>query len=586
MPRRSRRSFLKAVPVTVGAAVTTNVAAQDRITKNVLECGEALTGVDFEPAESDLMLNLVNTNREHFDAIRRVPLAPETEPAFTFRLPRPQGADSRRSATREGGRSSRREGGRKANSASTHAIRAGGPAIEELAFEPAATLGQLIAARQVSSLDLTRLYLDRLKRFDTRLQCVITLTETLALQQAAQADAELKAGHPRGPLHGVPYGIKDLFATKGIRTTWGAKPYEDQMFDYDSTTVERLRDAGAVLVAKLTTGELAIGDLWFGGRTRNPWNPETGASGSSAGPAAAVAAGLVGFAIGTETGGSIVSPASTCGVAGLRPTYGRISRHGVMTLRWTLDKVGPIARTIEDCALALQAIHGPDGRDETVADLPFEWTPSPRLDGMRLGYVENEFEHPPESASADERARWPARRATLAAAFDAFRAAGAQLQPIALPDLPAQSLYSILNAEAGAMFDDLVRSGRVRELAGKAANHRANQLRAARYIPAVEYIRAQRVRSLLIQQMNAVFESVDAFLAPPSSASVTMTNLTGHPAVVLKSGFVDGMPDAVMVTGRRFDEAAILKVAHAYERATPWHTRHPEMGSATNLVRR
>ena len=573
----SRRRFLKKVPTALAAVAAApsaaNAAAQGRISKDVLECGEALTGVDFEPAESDLMLNLVNANREHFEAIRRVPLPSETEPAFSFRPARPKAEQPRRSA--------KGEGGPHTISASARGITAGGPAIEELAFEPAARLGRLIAARQVSSLDLTRMYLDRLKRFDPRLQCVITLTEALAVQQAARADAELKAGTSRGPLHGVPYGIKDLFATKGIRTTWGAKPYEDQVFDYDSTTVERLRAAGAVLVAKLTTGELAIGDLWFGGRTRNPWNADTGASGSSAGPAAAVAAGLVGFAIGTETGGSIVSPASTCGVAGLRPTYGRVSRHGVMTLRWTLDKVGPMARTVEDCAIALQAIQGPDGRDETVADVPFAWAPATRLDGMRLGYVEREFEHPPDSASADERARWPARRAVLAAALDAFRAAGAQLEPIALPDLPAQSLYSILNAEAGAMFDDLVRSGRVRELAGKAANHRANQLRAARYIPAVEYIRAQRVRTLLVAEMNALFDRVDAFLAPPSSASVTMTNLTGHPAVVLKAGLVDGMPDAVMVTGGLYDESTILAVAHAYERATPWHVLHPEMGSGT-----
>lgn len=568
----SRRIFLRSVPVAIGAAVSsTRVVAQStpvRISKDILECGEALTGVDFESAESDLMLNLVNTNREHYEAIRRVPLAPEVEPVFSYRPPRPK------------------DGGRATPNARLPQPKVAGAKvavrIEQLAFEPAARLGQLIAARVVSSTDLTRMYLDRLKRFDDRLKCLITLTESTALEQAAQADAELKAGRSRGPLHGVPYGIKDLFATKGVRTTWGAKPYEDQIFDYDSTVVERLRDAGAVLLGKLTTGELAVGDLWFGGRTRNPWNPETGSSGSSAGPAAAVAAGLVGFAVGTETGGSIVSPASTCGVAGLRPTYGRISRHGVMTLRWTLDKVGPLARTVEDCALVLNAIYGPDGHDETVADLPFTW-PSSRgatdtgLEGMRLGYVKHEFENPPETASAEERAKWQARQAVLESTLDVFRASGATLEAVRLPDLPAQSLYSILNAEAGAMFDDLVRSGRVRELAGKGANHRANQLRAARYIPAVEYIRAQRVRTLLLQQVEALFTTVNAFVTPSSSASVTMTNLTGHPAIVVKSGFVEGMPEAVMVTGRLFDEATILRVAHAYERRTPWRDRHPAL---------
>jgi Asp-tRNA(Asn)/Glu-tRNA(Gln) amidotransferase A subunit family amidase len=575
MSRRSRRSFLKAVPTAVAAGVTVPGFTQpSRISREVLECGEALTGVDFEPAESDLMLNLVNTNREHYEAIRRVEVPSDTEPAFSFRPPRP-------ALNSVEGQKANGRGSSKARPPRLAGARVS-PRIEELAFEPAARLGQLIAARAVTSIDLTRMYLDRLKRFDHRLECVITLTDTLALEQAANADAELKAGRLRSPLHGVPYGIKDLFATKGIRTTWGAKPYEDQVFDYDATTVERLREAGAVLVAKLTTGELAIGDLWFGGRTRNPWNPETGSSGSSAGPASAVAAGLVGFAIGTETGGSIVSPASTCGVAGLRPTYGRVSRHGVMTLRWTLDKVGPIARTVEDCALALAAIYGPDGHDETVAETPFTWSPDLKLDGLRIGYVRDEFENPPINAPADERARWPSRRALLDAARNTMAAAGATLVPIDLPDLPAPSLYAVLNAEAGAMFDDLVRSGDVRELAGTGANHRANQLRAARYIPAVEYIRAQRVRTLLVQRMNALFTNIDAFLAPTSRASITMTNLTGHPAVVVKSGFVDGMPDAVMVTGRLFDEATILRIAHAYERSTPWKDRHPELGT-TNM---
>jgi Asp-tRNA(Asn)/Glu-tRNA(Gln) amidotransferase A subunit family amidase len=563
---RSRRSFLKTFPAAVSAAAAAPVLAQQvpgRISKEIVECGEALTGVDFEPAETDLMLNLVNTNREHYEAIRRVPIASDVEPAFSYRPPRPK-ATGKNSATA------------RVTQPKVAGVRVA-PAIEQLAFEPAARLGQLIAARAVSSADLTRMYLDRLKRFDDRLHCVVTLTESTALEQAARADAEIKAGRSRGPLHGVPYGIKDLFATKGIRTTWGAKPYEDQVFDYDSTTVERLREAGAVLLAKLTTGELAVGDLWFGGRTRNPWNPETGSSGSSAGPASSVAAGLVGFAVGTETGGSIVSPASTCGVVGFRPTYGRISRHGVMTLRWTLDKVGPLARTVEDCALVLNAIYGPDGRDDTVADVPFAWPGVGDLKGARLGYVKQEFENPPENASAEERNRWQARRPVLDATLDVFRAAGATLEPVTLPDLPAQALYSILNAEAGAMFDDLVRSGRVRELAGKAANHRANQLRAARYIPAVEYIRAQRVRTLLLHQMNALLATVDAFVAPASSASVTMSNLTGHPAIVLKSGFVDGMPEAVMVTGRLFDESTILRVAQAYERRTTWSQQHPQL---------
>jgi Asp-tRNA(Asn)/Glu-tRNA(Gln) amidotransferase A subunit family amidase len=563
--RKGRRKFLKTIPALVSAGLAPPAVAQapTRIEKTTLECGELLTGVDFDAAESELMLGAVNANREHYDAIRRVPLASETQPAFTFRPPRPNVA------------------GHAAPNSEIAITKVAGPrpsgAIEQLAFAPAAKLGALIATRAVTSTDLTRMDLDRLKEFDTLLKCVITLAEPLALEQAARADADVKAGRIRGPLHGVPYGIKDLFATKGIRTTWGAKPYEEQVFDYDATVVERLRDAGAVLLAKLTTGELAIGDLWFGGRTRNPWNPEMGSSGSSAGPAAAVAAGLVGFAVGTETGGSIVSPASTCGVVGLRTTYGRVSRYGAMTLRWTLDKVGPLARTVEDCALVLNAIYGPDGRDETVADLPFSWTSPPSLNGLRIGYVAHEFERAPEGASTEDRARWPAHRDVLGAALDVIRNTGVALDAVDLPTLPAQAIYSILNAEAGAMFDDLVRSGRVRELAGKGPNNRANQLRAARYIPAVEYIRAQRVRTLLIQHINAIFERVDVFLSPASSASVTMANLTGHPAVVVKAGFADNMPEALMITGRLYEESAILRVAHVYERQTPWTDRHPQL---------
>jgi Asp-tRNA(Asn)/Glu-tRNA(Gln) amidotransferase A subunit family amidase len=329
-----------------------------------------------------------------------------------------------------------------------------------------------------------------------------------------------------------------------------------------------------VLVAKLSTGELAVGDLWFRARTRNPWNPERGASGSSAGPASATAAGLVGFAVGTETGGSIVSPASTCGVVGLRPTYGRISRHGCMTLRWTLDKVGPLTRSVGDAALVLQALHGPDGHDDTVADVPFQWDGRRDVKGLRIGFVESEFF---ASNDGDDRQQAAARRPLYEAAMDVYRRAGATLVPITLPNLPAAAIYAILNAEAGAMFDELLRSGAINELADKGPNGRANQLRASRFIPAVEYIRAQRVRTLLLQQMNAVFESVDVFLAPSGSESVTMTNLTGHPAIVLPCGFVDGLPVGVMLTGKLWEEGTLLRAAAAFESATEWHRQHPSL---------
>jgi Asp-tRNA(Asn)/Glu-tRNA(Gln) amidotransferase A subunit family amidase len=447
--------------------------------------------------------------------------------------------------------------------------------IDALAFEPVRALAPLLASRQITSVDLTNMYLARLKRHDPALMCVVTLTEDLALEQAAQADREIRAGRYRGPLHGVPYGIKDLFSASGVPTTWGAQPYAEQVFDYDATTVARLREAGAVLLAKLSTGELAVGDLWFRGRTRNPWNPERGSSGSSAGPAAATAAGLVGFAVGTETGGSIISPASTCGAVGLRPTYGRISRHGCMTLRWTLDKVGPITRSVRDAGLILEALYGPDGQDDTVADVPFRWDGARDVTNLRIGYVEKEF----DTTGSDDQRQAAARRPVYEAALDVYRKAGATLVPITLPDLPAAAIYAVLNAEAGAMFDELTRSGGINQLTDKGPNSRANQLRASRFIPAVEYIRAQRVRTLLLQRMNALFEDVDVFLAPSSSDSVTMTNLTGHPAVVLPAGFVEQLPVGLMLTGKLWDEATLLRAAAAFEHATEWHDVHPSLSN-------
>ncbi len=449
------------------------------------------------------------------------------------------------------------------------------PTSKALAFEPVTTLAPLIAAREITSTDLTRTYLTRLKRHDPALICVVTLLEDAALTQAAEADREIRAGRYRGPLHGVPYGIKDLFAVKGAPTTWGARPYTSQAFDYDATAVTRLREAGAVLVAKLSTGELAIGDLWFRGRTRNPWNSERGASGSSAGPASATAAGLVAFAVGTETGGSIVSPASTCGVVGLRPTYGRVSRYGCMTLRWTLDKVGPITRSVADAALVLEALQGPDGQDETVPDANFAWSGEARARGLRIGFVQRKFDAPSDGASPEDRQQFAARKPALDAALEFFRKAGATLVPVTLPDLPAQAICALLNAEAGAMFDELLRSGGINQLEDKGTNGRANQLRATRFIPAVDYIRAQRVRTLLLQQMNAVFAEIDVFLAPSSSDSVTMTNLTGHPAIVVPAGMAEKLPVALMVTGKLWGETDILSVAAAFEAATDWHTRHP-----------
>jgi Asp-tRNA(Asn)/Glu-tRNA(Gln) amidotransferase A subunit family amidase len=560
---KSRRTFLKAVPAALtAAAIPRPAAAKDAqapvtshiITADDLGVAQQVAGVNLPLAERESARPIVVRNRDNYEQLRNVHIPSETEPAFSFRPVQPPRVASvpRRISILPSAR--RRTIG----------------ALETLAFEPVHVLAPLLASRQISSVDLTRMYLGRLKRYDPTLLCVVTLTEELALEQAAQADKEIRSGRYRGPLHGIPYGIKDLFAARGVLTTWGARPYAQQVFDYDSTTVERLREAGAVLVAKLATGELAIGDLWYRG---NPWNPEQGASGSSAGPASATAAGLVGFAVGTETGGSIISPAATCGVVGFRPTYGRISRHGCMTLRWTLDKVGPITRSVRDAGLVLEALHGPDGRDETVPDIPFRWEGTDTVRSLRVGYIEREF----HGDGGDDPRRAQARRPLLEAALAVYRKGGATVVPITLPDLPASAIYAVLNAEAGAMFDDLTRSGDINQLADQGPNSRANQLRATRFIPAVEYIRAQRVRTLLMQQMNAVFDRIDVFLSPSSSDSVTLTNLTGHPAIVLPVGFIDRMPIGVMLTGKLWDEPTLLRAAAAYEGATEWHTRHPTL---------
>src|SRR6188474_2610186 len=365
-------------------------ATPPRIDRLRLDAAESIFGVDFNEAEEQMALNSVNRNLDSYEQLRKLDVPLDTEPAITFRPYLP----------------GKKPTGKATPGAKLKFARPVVPANlkpEEIAFLPITALATLIESKRITSTELTKIYLDRLKKYGETLHCVVTLTEELALKQAADADAEIKAGKYRGPLHGIPWGAKDLLATKGIKTTWGATPYKDQVPDIDATVVERLRDAGAVLVAKLSMGSLAQGGVWFGGTTRNPWAPETGSSGSSAGPGAAAAAGLVGFALGTETRGSIITPASICGVVGLRPTYGRVSRHGAMALSWTMDKIGPMCRGVEDCALVLNAIYGSDGRDETVVDAPFEWNPEVPLSKLRIGYVKAEFEAQPPPAPADGR---------------------------------------------------------------------------------------------------------------------------------------------------------------------------------------
>src|ERR1041385_1425688 len=399
----TRRTFVKTLPAAGAAAVVAaktpltalaqtptpsaqaspSPSPQPRIKKDDLEHAEKIIGIDFNDKQEEMALPGVNRLLDSYEAVRKIDVPLDTEPAIVFH-PELPGFHVKRPKLKTKFRFGSNEP-------------AQFKSVEDLAFATVPQLAELIRTRKISSVELTKMYLSRLKKYGPKLLCVVTLTEEVALKQAQDADNDLKRGKYRGPLHGIPWGAKDLFATKGTPTTWGAEPYRDQMIDYDATVVERLREAGAVLLAKLSMGALAQGPRWFAGVTRNPWQVEDdrqGSSGSSAGSASATSAGLVGFSLGTETLGSIVSPSSRCGVTGLRPTYGRVSRYGAMGLSWTMDKIGPMCRGVEDCAAALNAIYGPDGKDITVGDAPFNWNPDTNINTLRIGYLKTEFDGP------------------------------------------------------------------------------------------------------------------------------------------------------------------------------------------------
>ena len=437
---------------------------------------------------------------------------------------------------------------------------------DELAFWPVSDLARWLRQGRVTSVELTTLYLDRLKRYDPVLHCVITLTEERAMEQARRADAELRSGVDRGPLHGIPWGAKDLLAVRGYPTTWGATPYQDQIIDEDARVVQRLDEAGAVLAAKLTLGALAWGDVWFGGQTRTPWDVEMGSSGSSAGPGAATAAGLVGFSIGSETYGSIVSPSTRNGVTGLRPTFGRVSRHGAMTLSWTMDKIGPMCRSAEDCALVFAAIQGPDASDPTTVDMPFPYPPDIDLRSVRLGYLADDFAGDYRERKNDERA------------LQLFREMGVTLVPIALPELPIEPLQLILFAEAAAAFDELTRSNQDDLLVRQVEDAWPNFFRLARFVPAVEYIQANRIRTLLMDAMQQLLSQVDAYIGPSLAGdNLLLTNLTGNPALVLPTGLDEnGLPTSVTLTGRLYDESLILALGVAFQQESDFHKAKPQ----------
>jgi Asp-tRNA(Asn)/Glu-tRNA(Gln) amidotransferase A subunit family amidase len=450
--------------------------------------------------------------------------------------------------------------------------------VEDLAFLPVTELSELVRRQRVTSLELTQMYLERLKKYDPVLRCVISLTEDRALKQARAADDEIRRGRYRGPLHGIPWGAKDLLAVRGYKTTWGAAPYKDQVIDTDATVVQRLDAAGAVLVAKLTLGELAQGDIWFASTTKNPWKVDQGSSGSSAGPASATAAGLVGFSIGSETLGSISSPSTRCGTTGLRPTFGRVPRTGAMALSWTMDKLGPICRSVEDCAIVLDAIYGPDGQDNTVIDAPYNWNANQSLKALRIGYVKAAFDTP-LTDPADAKRTMHATKKFDDAALEVFKRMGINLTAVDLPDVPYDPMRIILNAEAAAAFDELTRSDRDKDLVQQGKFDWPNSFRTSRFIPAVDYVNANRLRSIAIQKWDDLMRTVDVIVTPTGAANLSQlvaTNLTGHPAVILPNGFRDdGTPVSLTFLGGLFEEAKLLAVARAYQDATGFHLRHP-----------
>ncbi len=525
---------------------------QPTLTKHTVAEAESLIGLHFNDAKRDSMLSDLSDNFKDYEAIRAVNIPNNIPPAILFN-PIPVGMKFET---------------KKIPFTMSYVGRVSAPTnLEELAFSAVGQLASLIKSRKITSTQLTKMHLERLKKHGPTLECVITLTESLALAQAKRADEEIAAGKYRGPLHGIPYGAKDLLATKGIRTTWGSVPYKEQTIDEDATVIKRLEEAGAVLVTKLTMGELAWGDVWFGGKTKNPWKLDQGSSGSSAGSAAATAAGLVAFAIGTETYGSIVSPSNRCGTTGLRPTYGRVSRTGAMALSWSMDKIGTICRTVEDCAIVFNAIHGPDNIDQTLYDVPFNYQPNIKLNKLRVGYLKTDFDSAKTNKEQND--------ATVAK----LRSMGVELIPIELPKLPSQNISIILSAESAAAFDELTRSGKDSLLVRQIKNAWPNSFRSSRFIPAVEYIQANRVRWMLIQEMAKLLKEIDVYIAPSlDGRNLLLTNLTGHPCVVVPNGFTaEGTPTSITFIGNLFDEGKLLAFAKKYQDATGFHLQHPPM---------
>jgi len=631
-----RRSFLNscgklgfASTLLPGALYTIAARAEDtRITAAMIDEAAAIAGVPIAEDQKAAMLSVLNSNRKSFDELRALDMPNSVPPSFIFDpmppgkkpTPPPAGADLRKPLH--------------VSAAPAIAGKGVPKDLNELAFCTVRELGELVRLKKVSSVDLTEMYLRRLKKYNPKLNFYVTLTEERAVAHANEADKDIAAGKYRSILHGLPWGGKDLLAVKGYPTTWGAGGFENQSFDYDAEVVKRLDAAGAVLVAKLSLGSLAQGDRWFRGQTKNPWNPTQGASGSSAGPGSATAAGCVAFSIGSETTGSISGPATRNGVTGLRPTYGFVPTTGAMTLSWTLDKLGPITRSVEDCALVLQAIWGPDGQDESCANAFFQWNADFDWKKLKIGYLKEDFEQPwlqptpalaadatDEEKKAYER-RKAAEPAALAAreydrkydlaALEVLKKMGVTLIPVAFPKFPYDAFRGIINCESAAAFDWLTLTGKDKLLTDASGSSWPNSWRAARFYPAVEYIQAMRARELVIREFAKLYEQVDIIVAPTSgpSGQVAVTNQTGHPAVIVPNGLrgkdapipppfagpagpgggaggagnQGGGPDtpvSLTFLGNLYKDAETCAFAHAYQQVTGFHKLHPPMDWTT-----
>lgn len=546
---------LLTIVLTVAAIFACGRKEKDKkeITTETVRHAEKISGLSFTEAERDSMIKDLKQQKESYREIRNVDLPNSVPPIIRFD-PIP------------GWMNIEKEDWRLAWNLPKDVSKPENS--EELAFYSLPELASLIQSQKISSVELTKLYIDRLKQYSDTLKCLVTLTEDLALKQAREADEAITRGNYKGPLHGIPYGLKDLVTVEGYKTTWGAAAYKNQELEGNATVYKKLRDAGSVLVAKLSLGALAMGDVWFGGTTKNPWDLEQGSSGSSAGSASATVAGLVGFSLGTETYGSIVSPSTRCGASGLRPTFGRVSRAGTMALSWTMDKIGPICRTAEGCAMVFNTIHGPDKIDLTVKDYPFNYNSNADVSKLKVGYLKALFENKYRAHKNDS------------IALEKIRAMGVEMHTVNLPDsIPVNPMLLILEAEAAAAFDKLTRNDRDSLLVAQHRHAWPNIFRKSRFIPAVEYIQVNRLRSILSDQINRLFKEYDVIISPSFGGNQLLTtNLTGHPCVVVPNGFDDkGRPTSISFLGNLYEEGKILEMASAYQEESQHEDRHPPL---------